>query len=72
MMKKLIALLMCLCMLLGLASCQKTEEVAEVLPTVAPTEVVSEETAPAAEETTDEAAAPAEEAAATEEVPAAD
>lgn len=72
MMKKLIALLMCLCMLLGLASCQKAEEVAEVLPTVAPTEVVSEETAPAAEETTDEAAAPAEEAAATEEVPAAD
>ena len=58
MMKKLIALLMCLCMLLGLASCQKAEEVAEVLPTAVPAvEETTEETAPAAEET---AEAPAE------------
>ena len=72
MMKKLIALLMCLCMLLGLASCQKAEEVAEVLPTAMPAvEETTEETAPAAEETTEEAAAPAEEAApAAEEAPA--
>ena len=60
--KKLIALLMCLCMLLGLASCQKVEETAEVLPTAAPvaTEVPAEETAT-------EEAAPAEEAVAAEE-----
>ena len=65
--KKLIALLMCLCMLLGLASCQKAEEVVEVLPTAVPAAeetTAAEETAEtAAEETTTEEAAATEEAA---------
>lgn len=57
--KKLIALLMCLCMLLGLASCQKAAQPATTEPTAAPTATaVVEEVAPAAEES-----APAEEAA---------
>jgi len=50
--KKLIALLMCLCLMLGLASCQKATEPVDALPTAVPAaeETVAEETA--TEETT--------------------
>ena len=44
--KKLIALLMCLCLMLGLASCQKAAEPVDALPTAVPAaeETVAEET----------------------------